>query len=401
SCSHTRAEDDPWWRLDLLKPRTIISVVLTNRQDCCSRRLRGVHVRVGKSLRKKSNTNFECVHEHLVTSPGATVRFCCYGMTGRYVIVFIPNRRGFLSLCEVEVFGVLPSCAILNIALMGTATQSSLHDVNGAAAHAIDGNKNPNYEGLSCTHTQADFGPWWRLDLQEQHTIITVVITNREDYCSERLRGVQVWVGDSLEKGGHDKFQINVLERLTVRFCCYGTVGRYVTVLIPNRIEFLTLCEVEVFGSVPCKMLPGEKNVAQTSEVMQSSLYHVDGIPEHAIDGNRDSLYSSLSCLYTQKEREPWFRVDLLQVHKVSAVTVTNRGDCCWDHLKGAEIHIGNSLKMNGLKNPMCGKIYITAPGYTESFCCNGMEGRFVTINIPGRQEFLTLCEVELLGVPV
>nr|XP_014349310.1 PREDICTED: fucolectin-like [Latimeria chalumnae] len=108
SCSHTRAEDDPWWRLDLLKPRTIISVVLTNRQDCCSRRLRGVHVRVGKSLRKKSNTNFECVHEHLVTSPGATVRFCCYGMTGRYVIVFIPNRRGFLSLCEVEVFGVLP-----------------------------------------------------------------------------------------------------------------------------------------------------------------------------------------------------------------------------------------------------------------------------------------------------
>uniref|UniRef100_H3AI33 Fucolectin tachylectin-4 pentraxin-1 domain-containing protein n=1 Tax=Latimeria chalumnae TaxID=7897 RepID=H3AI33_LATCH len=308
-----------------------------------------------------------------------------------------------------------------NIALMGRATQSSLHDINGVAAHAVDGNKNPNYEGLSCGHTQADFGPWWRLDLQEQHTIITVVITNREDCCSERLRGVQVWVGDSLEKGGHDNFHCGLQSSRfpsndLVRFCCYGTVGRYVTVLIPNRTEFLTLCEVEVFGSVPLMHSdsvqsreygggspnsPTEKNVTLTSGVMQSSLYHVDGIPERAIDGNRDSHYSSLSCLYTQKEWEPWFRVDLLQVHKVSAVTVTNRGDCCWDHLKGAEIHIGNSLKMNGLKNPMCGKIYITAPGYTESFCCNGMEGRFVTINIPGRQEFLTLCEVEVFGVPI
>uniref|UniRef100_H3AF12 Fucolectin tachylectin-4 pentraxin-1 domain-containing protein n=1 Tax=Latimeria chalumnae TaxID=7897 RepID=H3AF12_LATCH len=289
-------------------------------------------------------------------------------------------------------------------ALTGTATQSSLHDVNGVAAHAIDGNKNPNYEGLSCTRTQADFAPWWRLDLQEQHIIITVVITNRGDCCSERLRGVQVWVGDSLEKGGHDNFQCTPQQSvdspgLTMRFCCYGTVGRYVTVLIPNRTEFLTLCEVEVFGSVP--LAGEEQNVALTSEVMQSSLYHVDGIPEHAVDGNHDSHYSSLSCMYTQKEWEPWFRVDLLQVHKVSAVTIANRGDCCWDHLKGAEIHIGNSLKMNGLKNPMCGKIYTTVPGYTESFCCDGMEGRFVTINIPGCQEFLTLCEVEVFGVPV
>nr|XP_014349315.1 PREDICTED: fucolectin-like [Latimeria chalumnae] len=149
------------------------------------------------------------------------------------------------------------SPAVPNIALMGRATQSSLHDINGVAAHAVDGNKNPNYEGLSCGHTQADFGPWWRLDLQEQHTIITVVITNREDCCSERLRGVQVWVGDSLEKGGHDNFHIQLILQDLVRFCCYGTVGRYVTVLIPNRTEFLTLCEVEVFGSVPCKILPG------------------------------------------------------------------------------------------------------------------------------------------------
>uniref|UniRef100_H3AHA0 Fucolectin tachylectin-4 pentraxin-1 domain-containing protein n=1 Tax=Latimeria chalumnae TaxID=7897 RepID=H3AHA0_LATCH len=108
----------------------------------------------------------------------------------------------------------------------------------------------------SCTHTQADFAPWWRLDLQEQHTIITVVITNRGDCCSERLRGVQVWVGDSLEKVNPLCGGLIDSPGLTMRFCCYGTVGRSVTVLIPNRTEFLTLCEVEVFGSVPCKILP-------------------------------------------------------------------------------------------------------------------------------------------------
>lgn len=39
---------------------------------------------------------------------GGTLAVNCRGMEGRYVSVFIPHRREFLTLCEVQVFA-LPS----------------------------------------------------------------------------------------------------------------------------------------------------------------------------------------------------------------------------------------------------------------------------------------------------
>lgn len=38
--------------------------------------------------------------------------------------------------------------------------------------------------------------------------------------------------------------------------------------------------------------------------------------------------------------------------------------------------------------------------GISKTFVCNGMEGRYVNIVIPGRKEYLTLCEVEVHGEP-
>lgn len=32
-------------------------------------------------------------------------------------------------------------------------------------------------------------------------------------------------------------------------FKCNGTEGRYINIVIPKRNEFLSLCEVEVYGS--------------------------------------------------------------------------------------------------------------------------------------------------------
>ena len=38
------------------------------------------------------------------------------------------------------------------------------------------------------------------------------------------------------------------------------------------------------------------------------------------------------------------------------------------------------------------------AAGTSKTFKCDGMKGRYVSIVIPGRKEFLTLCEVEVYG---
>ncbi len=40
-------------------------------------------------------------------------------------------------------------------------------------------------------------------------------------------------------------------------------------------------------------------------------------------------------------------------------------------------------------------------PGFSSTFQCDGMEGRYINIVIPGRKEYLTLCEVEVYGSPL
>uniref|UniRef100_A0AAZ1XFT2 Fucolectin tachylectin-4 pentraxin-1 domain-containing protein n=1 Tax=Oreochromis aureus TaxID=47969 RepID=A0AAZ1XFT2_OREAU len=138
-----------------------------------------------------------------------------------------------------------------------------------------------------------------------------------------------------------------------------------------------------------------ETNVARRGQVAQSSMYG-NAKPENAIDGNRASNYYQESCAHTNNDLNPWWRLDLLKTHKINTVTITNRQDCCPERINGAEIRIGNSLNDNGNANPRCAVISSIAAGASQTFACNGMEGRYINIVIPGRKEYLTLCEVEV-----
>uniref|UniRef100_A0A3P9ATD5 Fucolectin tachylectin-4 pentraxin-1 domain-containing protein n=1 Tax=Maylandia zebra TaxID=106582 RepID=A0A3P9ATD5_9CICH len=138
-----------------------------------------------------------------------------------------------------------------------------------------------------------------------------------------------------------------------------------------------------------------ETNVARLGQVAQSSTYG-NAKPENAIDGNRASNYNQGSCAHTNNDLNPWWRLDLLKTYKINTVTITNRQDCCPERINGAEIRIGNSLNDNGNANPRCAVISSIAAGASQTFACTGMEGRYINIVIPGRTEYLTLCEVEV-----
>uniref|UniRef100_A0A3P9DI06 Fucolectin tachylectin-4 pentraxin-1 domain-containing protein n=1 Tax=Maylandia zebra TaxID=106582 RepID=A0A3P9DI06_9CICH len=140
-----------------------------------------------------------------------------------------------------------------------------------------------------------------------------------------------------------------------------------------------------------------ETNVARLGQVSQSSKYG-NAKPENAIDGNRASNFNQGSCACTNNNLNPWWRLDLLKTYKINTVTITNRQDCCPERINGAEIRIGNSLNDNGNANPRCAVISSIAAGASQTFACNGMEGRYINIVIPGRTEYLTLCEVEVDG---
>ncbi|XP_026995064.2 fucolectin-like [Tachysurus fulvidraco] len=103
-CASTNLENSPWWRVDLLAVYDISNVIITNRGDCCPERINGAEIHIGNSLINNGNNNPRCVVISSIPA-GASVSYTC-NMQGRYVNVIIPGPSHFLTLCEVEVYGV-------------------------------------------------------------------------------------------------------------------------------------------------------------------------------------------------------------------------------------------------------------------------------------------------------
>uniref|UniRef100_A0A671XQ11 Si:ch211-215k15.4 n=1 Tax=Sparus aurata TaxID=8175 RepID=A0A671XQ11_SPAAU len=325
SCTHTQGDKNPWWRLDLLKPYKVNTVTITNRKDCCHKRINGAEIRIGNSLYMK----LVCA---VITSilAGESKTYECRGMEGRYVNIVIPGRREALTLCEVEIVFL---CPVINIAKGGKVAQSSLA-WKGVPERAIDGSRASNWLQGSCTHTQGDKNPWWRLDLLKPYKVNTVTITNRKDCCHKRINGAEIRIGNSRVNNGNANPRCAVITSILAgeskTYECRGMEGRYVNIVIPGRREALTLCEVEVTGQPSGKIAP-------------------NGDLQHMV---RASNWLQGSCTHTQGDKNPWWRLDLLKPYKVNTVTITNRKDCCHKRINGAEIRIGNSRVNNGNANP-------------------------------------------------
>ncbi|MED6288834.1 hypothetical protein CHARACLAT_030339, partial [Characodon lateralis] len=144
------------------------------------------------------------------------------------------------------------------------------------------------------------------------------------------------------------------------------------------------------------------QNVALRGKATQSQRYEgswdVFGAASNAIDGNTDSAFKDGSCSHTARQTNPWWRVDLLDSYIVTQIIITNRRDCCPERINGAEIRIGNSLESNGAENPLAATVSESPTGISEINLPDRMEGRYVTVLIPGSEKILTLCEVEVYG---
>ncbi|XP_026056124.1 uncharacterized protein LOC113041681 isoform X1 [Carassius auratus] len=287
-----------------------------------------------------------------------------------------------------------------NLALNAKVVQSSLGHPQGAAEHAVDGNSNSNYGKGSCTHTKGEFNPWWRADLGNVYSISNVSITNRADCCKERIRGAQVRIGNSLENNGNNNQLVATVLTVpdgTVEFAFEPVNGQYVNIFLPGNNEILTLCEVEVFAEEDKPLyICVPRNLALGGEAVQSSTYSDLAAAHNAVDGNRESLYMLGSCSHTNGDKDPWWRVDLLDVYRVTRVSITNRGDCCEKRIEGVQIRIGNSLENNGNNNELVATVGPIPLGNTKTFEFSPVSGRYVNLIVPGRNEYLTLCEVEV-----
>ncbi|XP_040204109.1 fucolectin-like [Rana temporaria] len=144
-----------------------------------------------------------------------------------------------------------------NVALQGQATQSTLindqrYGFLGAAINAIDGNLDPEAFHGSCTHTDNEVSPWWRVDLLKSYRISSISITNRNNF-GDRINGAEILVGNSLSDNGNNNPKCGLITSMpngaTQKYYCHGMVGRYVNIIIRGKASFLTLCEVQVWTS--------------------------------------------------------------------------------------------------------------------------------------------------------
>ncbi|KAK9957089.1 hypothetical protein ABG768_011359 [Culter alburnus] len=277
-----------------------------------------------------------------------------------------------------------------NLALGATAVQSSTYQLT-VAKNAVDGNKDSYFNHGSCSATNGDKDPWWRVDLLDVYRITRVSITNRGDCCAERINGAQIRIGNSLENNGNNNelaaTVVSMSAGASQTFDFQPVTGRYVNIFIPGRNEYLTLCEVEVFAG----------NLALGARAAQSTTYGF-AAAQNAVDGNRNSNFNLGSCSATNGDKDPWWRVDLLDVYRITRVVITNRGDAVPERINGARIRIGNSLENNGNNNQLAATVVSIPLGETKTFEFEPIKGRYVNIIIPGRNEFLTLCEVEVFS---
>ncbi|NP_001108054.1 uncharacterized protein LOC793213 precursor [Danio rerio] len=157
------------------------------------------------------------------------------------------------------------------------------------------------------------------------------------------------------------------------------------------RLFYRSLPLLLGFLSVQTSAAGTEVNIAGWGTATQSTIY-MDGLPVNALNG------ISPPCTHTIVQTLPWWRLDLQKSYSVNRVSITNRLDCCSERINGAEIRIGD-VPSDVFSNPVCAIVSTIPAGQTFSYSCNGMQGRYVFVDINAPSSILTLCAVGVFVV--
>ena len=135
-----------------------------------------------------------------------------------------------------------------NLAYQKQATQKTTA-FDGDPGRAVDGNWDGYYYDGSVTHTDYEYFPWWKVDLQSSQFISFMEIFNRTDCCSDRLYSLVIGLSDDDVNWTNsfwvspDTSQPRKPTRVNI-----DASARYVTVMLWGP-GYLSLAEVHVFGA--------------------------------------------------------------------------------------------------------------------------------------------------------
>jgi cysteine-rich repeat protein len=186
-----------------------------------------------------------------------------------------PTSRGSHDqyLGQIAKFGLLPDDT--NVARGKATTQSSTAH-GGVSSRAVDGGTETYWSGGSCTHTNNEVGPWWRVDVATGTNVSSVKIWNRHE-AGSRINGVQIRVGDNTDwkLNALCADNVQVASGGSMSFNCNGgraLVGKYVFIGHPSSSnKILTLCEVQVVAATSAHLLDGSFRLSSAPYCCQSA----------------------------------------------------------------------------------------------------------------------------------
>jgi YVTN family beta-propeller protein len=326
-----------------------------------------------------------------------------------YWMLFAVNTDGVPS--EAQVIRVTAVDTRLdNIALLGTATQSSTYQsaLDLEAGNAIDGDLSGADVTGSLSHTRTEAQAWWELDLGRVMEIDTIRLWNRTDCCAARLSDFNVLVSSvpfASQALGVTQAQTGVTD-----FPVDGTAGRQTDITVNNpgryiRVQLrgtnaLQLAEVQVFGSRRADI----SNVAPDGSATQSSLWRSDYPASIAIDGITESNgVNGQNITHTRADANAWWELDLGRVVDIDSVVLWNRTDCCSSRLSDFYVFTSavpfSSKDLNTTRGQAdVATRFISGQAADTEEIPVGAQGRYVRVQLASNSQFLSLTEVQVMG---
>ncbi|XP_066271170.1 uncharacterized protein [Branchiostoma lanceolatum] len=308
-----------------------------------------------------------------------------------------------------------------------TITASSVHhhcSTGKALLNSQPAVRNVGREGVAAAWCADSLqsGEWLQVDLHSVTRIAGVITQGRADYdqwvTSHKLAFSSdgaVWNTYS-EQGQEKVFEGNTDRNTEVKHLLSPPVTARFVRFLPLTWQGRASMRMEVLLCAPggtggggqdnlslVASVAGNVNLAIGKTATQSSdyIHHGDAMgPGKAVDGSRATdIGDDKACTHTQNDYQPWWKVDLSRVYTVHRVSILNRGDCCGERLKNFTVRVGPNEDF--AQNNQCGATYTDTPtdGQTiEVYCNPPISGRYVSIQLMGRKDFLSLCEVEVYG---
>lgn len=137
-------------------------------------------------------------------------------------------------------------------------------------------------------------------------------------------------------------------------------------------------------------VVPASLNLAGKPTSQSSTGWNASA--SRAVDGNTSGNWGDNSITHTQLQADPWWQVDLGELHRIDKVTVYNRTDCCAERLNGFVVDFlaqDGSLIRSYQHNGAAGR---------RTEIPVGIVGRYVRVRLPGAERYLSLAEVQIHG---